>query len=398
MKFLYKFFLVLMLMLPILSVSLPVSSPVASISISGMTTVLLVALLSPLLLTIPTYVARNSLEVLLYAAFLAKVWAGLLGPTVGSIEIQECLAYLLFLLAYLLGRSVHSEQGLRKLARVIPWLALIYYYSYPAVFGLVNEAGEINFPCGRSGTLFCVVAMSYCLLDYLLENRRWKLCVLALLAIVSFLTISRMSSLCSLVILLIGFSIRNRAFSGVRFLGCVSAAALCGIAAYLYIPSFNTRMSGNDATLQVAGLTINGEGRAMNWTILVDGIADNALWGRGVGAAKRLMIQTNMTHPHNDYLRIVYDHGFVGLALFLGFFFIVLYKSLRTFTSHGMGSPQGTLALSNLVAIGCALLYFFTDNAIIYNFVIFPLGVFLGHCMSGMVSGKGTGQGEYARH
>lgn len=60
-------------------------------------------------------------------------------------------------------------------------------------------------------------------------------------------------------------------------------------------------------------------GRVTTNAILIKGLADEPWLGHGANASEMVAIKFGgVTHPHNDWLRIWYDYGGVGLLLFAG--------------------------------------------------------------------------------
>ncbi|OGA71311.1 MAG: hypothetical protein A3G81_31035 [Betaproteobacteria bacterium RIFCSPLOWO2_12_FULL_65_14] len=79
------------------------------------------------------------------------------------------------------------------------------------------------------------------------------------------------------------------------------------------------------------------------WLPLLPEIWRSPLWGNGVGSVmwSYPMLTDAMTpvlHPHNAYLEAVLDAGFIGLALFLTYYWTV-WKGFRSLGSHAYLSP-----------------------------------------------------------
>lgn len=80
------------------------------------------------------------------------------------------------------------------------------------------------------------------------------------------------------------------------------------------------------------------------WLPLLPEIWRSPLWGNGVGSVmwSYPMLTGSMTpvlHPHNAYLEAILDAGFLGLALFLTYYWTV-WKGFRSLGSHAYLSPE----------------------------------------------------------
>jgi O-antigen ligase len=136
------------------------------------------------------------------------------------------------------------------------------------------------------------------------------------------------------------------------------------------------RFSEGDVSLSVGGVNINAEGRTKVWSVLWSEAQDEILVGRGPGAAsaRSVAMDPAFDHPHNDYLRIVYDFGLVGLGL-LGWFVVRTTRLLRRARRRARDAIPPLAALYAGVAV---LLVMATDNPLDYPFVMIPLGALLG--------------------
>ncbi|MGY1723812.1 O-antigen ligase family protein [Blastococcus sp. SYSU DS0533] len=161
------------------------------------------------------------------------------------------------------------------------------------------------------------------------------------------------------------------------------AAMVVAVWAVVSVPTLNDRVFGGDRALEVGDVAINTEGRIEFWGHLVDGIPDAAILGHGPGSSSDLLVTKNpeQNQPHNDYLRLLYDYGAVGLALWcVGYAQLLVrcWRRARAKTPDRAAVHYG--AALALVAVALSML---TDNAIIYPFVMAPLGVLVGVSLAG---------------
>jgi O-antigen ligase len=70
---------------------------------------------------------------------------------------------------------------------------------------------------------------------------------------------------------------------------------------------------------EILGISINTNGRTRVWDFLIRGIENHLLLGQGIGESNiSVSFQfVSIVQPHNDYLRLAYDLGLVGLMLWL---------------------------------------------------------------------------------
>jgi O-antigen ligase len=179
-----------------------------------------------------------------------------------------------------------------------------------------------------------------------------------------------------------------RSFS---FRGLIRMAAIGGVAAsallYLVIlnPALNERFLGSRSVEDffMGDASVNTSGRLEFWAITLDSFEESPWLGKGPGTANDLISQTFGSdvsdHPHNEYLRILHDHGIFGLTLFLvGVFqlLIMCWKDYRRRVT--VGSPLASLSLGTLLAFLGVLLTMITCNTASYVFVMAPLAVLVG--------------------
>ena len=98
--------------------------------------------------------------------------------------------------------------------------------------------------------------------------------------------------------------------------------ALLGLALF-YTPRVQEKMfMKGEGTLEDIGDEKNlaTSGRRHMAEVLLLEIAQKPWWGHGANASEELILKLSngqLTHPHNDWLRFLYDYGIVGAALFL---------------------------------------------------------------------------------
>ena len=145
-------------------------------------------------------------------------------------------------------------------------------------------------------------------------------------------------------------------------------------------PAFRTRFFFNEeATLtDVVTLSdqLNTAGRRELWPELVKRCSPAAMTGLGISSSNALSVKlSGLDHPHNEYLRVYCDEGWIGSILIWSFFAWATVRSWRGAlegqdTSLHAAAGQLTLAL---------LLFAITDNPLDYTALFMaPMAVILG--------------------
>ncbi|ARJ06116.1 hypothetical protein B5808_13450 [Cnuibacter physcomitrellae] len=140
-------------------------------------------------------------------------------------------------------------------------------------------------------------------------------------------------------------------------------------------PPFRDRFLVGDNAVTYGGVAINTSGRTAIWDLLLRGVPDAPVFGHGPGAASATIIARypQIGHPHNDYIRILFDFGWIGLALFVIGYCTIIFWTLRR--AIAFRAPIHWSATIALLGVGLSGL---TDNAFVYPFVMVPLGVLVG--------------------
>jgi O-antigen ligase len=107
-------------------------------------------------------------------------------------------------------------------------------------------------------------------------------------------------------------------------------------------------------------------GRSTMWDKMIPEIEEMPLLGHGANASEPFVsrLTGGLTHPHNDWLRLLFDYGYVGTALYA---FTILMQTL-----HALKFARQTKdTVQMLFYIGASsflsfFLFMFTDNIILY--------------------------------
>jgi O-antigen ligase len=242
-----------------------------------------------------------------------------------------------------------------------------------------------------SGTLCGCVFLAFFPRQKMLALAGWAACLL-----VATLTSSRMATLALLVVPIFHPHFRRRTWwKGI-------AAALF---AALGLIVFNTPVfqehffeSGTGSVSDLFSGDFKDLGRFEAWSLMWDKAWQKPWLGRGMGSAFNFVptIWEDMHQIHNDYLRIFYELGAVGLLLFaaVALWLIIALRRLSKSMTNESARIAFTGAYLGFIAM---LVTCMTDNTLLYNtFYTNPMFALLGaaHGVASSSSCKSAGPVE----
>ena len=151
--------------------------------------------------------------------------------------------------------------------------------------------------------------------------------------------------------------------------------ALFGIIAVLGLALFSTERiqqkmffsgGGTIADIRLDNPDFRTTGRTTMWDVMIPEIEKKPLLGHGTNATEPLVsyLTGGLVHPHNDWLRLLYDYGYFGTLIFIWCLVIqVLHALARAKCSSGAEKPFFYAGASSFIVF---ILFMFTDNVILY--------------------------------
>ena len=208
------------------------------------------------------------------------------------------------------------------------------------------------------------------------QRRFWPLVGWGLALFVTLITHSRMATGALVIAPVLHLGYRSLKWNVV---GLVVTAGL-GLAIF-NSAAFQERFfySGSGTVQDVASGDFDDAGRFDAWQLMWDKTKQNPLLGTGVGNTMEYVpkIWTDMHHIHNDYLRIIFEQGWVGLCIYLtaaACQLAILWK----YIAKSDGDLKTAFAAAWL-GICMLLVTSATDNTIVYNlYFTDPLFVLIG--------------------
>jgi O-antigen ligase len=113
--------------------------------------------------------------------------------------------------------------------------------------------------------------------------------------------------------------------------------------------------------------SVETHGRLQMWQRIWDAAWDAPALGHGANASEALVVAVTggLTHPHNDWLRLLYDYGLAGLLLYGWASTCQIVSLLRLSTRlSGNAAALARAAAGSYVVLA---LYMLTDNVLLYS-------------------------------
>jgi O-antigen ligase len=290
-----------------------------------------------------------------------------------SEAVQNVTVYLAFALTLgVTGRLCNDAAADRLLQqiRTVAWIVAAVYLATVLHSGLDASTVYEARPVALTAVVLVAVAVA---------SRPSQWLSLALLLVV-FVSLSRTASLLAIFVFALGLAVRSSSRGrALRVFVLLIAAAGGAWIAFTQFAPLRNRFFGGDQALDYGGAHFNLSGRSALWEFTLKS-AEHHLWlGAGPGTAEVDVTREFVTvsHPHNDYLRLLHDFGILGTALFLLALLLLVRRTWRL--GRRSGRPVHWAAFLALLGVaGCAV----TDNVLVYPFVMVPLGVLVGASLS----------------
>ncbi len=294
-------------------------------------------------------------------------------------QAQSLLVYCSFVGLLLLGaiETYRAKDQLWYLHtgfhRACQCAGLIYAAS------LVAGPGSNLFIGARSFALFALIAVSWFLASAHYRYPKDLLWAIILIALIG-LSLSRTATVIALVIFPFSRISPHNYKTWVRFFLWAGFISLLAYLAFNFVEPIRARFTEVGDSGQIGGVSLNTSGREFLWQAVQNSIAKAPLFGKIIGlgpGATSLVIEGGQ--PHNDYLRLQHDFGYLGLSCWLlGYVWLVglTFKSWLWADRYDRDNAHVPLAaFLALVSIGLSMV---TDNVIVYVFAMSPLGLLTG--------------------
>ena len=151
---------------------------------------------------------------------------------------------------------------------------------------------------------------------FLFFNRITYLVFFSAALIIPVMSVSRMATAAALSVIVLNLAPMKARH---RLLAVIAGLSLLSVVVLSSSFSAKSGVVGFDGLYQaLTSGEIQTNGRIAVWQLLGDRIMDAPLFGHG-GNSSQPLLRGNLAfdHPHNDWLRLVFEYGFFGVAVFL---------------------------------------------------------------------------------
>lgn len=144
---------------------------------------------------------------------------------------------------------------------------------------------------------------------------------------------------------------------------------ILGISVF-YTERFQKKMffsgEGRISDVSLANPDFRTTGRLTMWDVMTPRIAESPYFGYGANATEPFVsiLTGGLTHPHNDWLRFLYDYGYVGTILFGLTLIAQLAHILRL--AKKTNAELKSLFYTGATSFILLALFMITDNIILY--------------------------------
>lgn len=299
-------------------------------------------------------------------------------------QTQSLLVYALFVGTLLLsaGEAYRSpveppwylSEGFTKSAQ----LSMMLYG-----FGILTEGpGSKGIMGPRSFAIYAIVAAGWllaCSKHRSFKGAGWM--AMGLTTLVAFSFSRTATVICLLLYPLSQISPRDSK-SWFRVGLTMGFISLIAYLTFTYVEPIRNRFTDVGDSGSIGSVKVNTSGRDRIWESVSISAAESPVVGKGPGSVAIPVVKANQSangHPHNDYLRLLHDFGWVGLGLWLTSYIAILLQSWNNWAWAEQFDPMTAhvyeASVLSLLAVAFMMV---TDNVVVYQFAMAPLGILVG--------------------
>lgn len=305
-----------------------------------------------------------------WAIFLMFLWLSLSWTDkIGLRNIQDAIQISMPVLVGIVATVyIRSESQLRTLFVVflialVPLFISAFFSHHRVPKGL--DMRQARRAVALTGVLFGCVMTSR--LGQRIKSARigYLACV-----VLTFVSGGRMATAVLLLLPIISPASRGKSIYVRSIIRVVVLVMLVSIAiALFYTPFFQERFfySGSGTLSDLYEGNFNTAGRLEAWPYILEEALKHPILGAGIGTTYEFVptVWAEIRHCHNDYLRIGFELGLVGLSIFLA---VVVWQlvDLKRRIAKSDGITRSMFVAAYLGMFGF-LVTAMTDNTLIYN-------------------------------
>lgn len=309
-------------------------------------------------------------------ALMSLIWGGLDSFR----QIQAILQWTTTVVVGMVASmTVRREDDLERLMRAYGWALLLvtgmflFFHFGPGTRWQDSDAGRgfSHRTAAITLALLAGVASVHVSRRAVRRTAAWSGCLL-----LGIVTGSRMATACMMLAPLANPLWRSKAGKAGFVLGLGLLTVLLANTAAFQERFFHSGR-GNLGSLFSGDL--DSSGRDHLWSFLWSEALQRPFFGHGAGSSAAYLQKAGflLAHPHNEYLRIVFEMGFVGLAVFMGAVVLQGFDCYGRALKAGPGVRYAFAAA--VVGLFILLVISVTDNPLVYNLgFMHPLFALIG--------------------
>lgn len=330
-------------------------------------------------------------------AGISPLWGG--GFNVGAIQLLAVTFGFLGFIVLTARESAERPYFTEAILNALDFASVTAAFLYTATLLLYGIGGEMTIGgrpvfLARPFALFAIIAVARQLARFH-AGQRIGMVIALWLTLLVFLSQSRLG----MVTILAMYPLSYALLGGRKNISLAVLMLIVGVGSLttliLASDEMYQRFFGYDASLEVGGVAINASGRTAAWSALINNINSplRLFFGAGAGAGSAFCQANfaNLPHPHNDYIRYLFDFGVVGLVWFLAFMVIaarMIWNRIRAARLARNANAFG-LSYTTLLALAGVMTSMFTDNSANYIYIMAPLGILIGATLCPTVANPG---------
>jgi O-antigen ligase len=299
-------------------------------------------------------------------------------------QIQDLMVYAIFAGTILLSIGEAYREPVQP-----PWYVRIgFFRAAQLAMGLYG----LGLLLGGPGSSVIIGARSFAIyglvsLSWLLASWRYRAQPQALIYAIGLTTMiafsfSRTATVIALILFPLSQFSPNQPKSWLKVGLWISLISLIAYLCFNYVEPIRNRFTDSGDNGQIGGVKVNTSGRERAWEVVIQSAAEAPVFGKGPGSVGTAVGKLNMetiAHPHNDYLRLWHDFGWVGLTFWLGSYVLLLVQISRNWLWAAAHDPiTAHVHQATLLSMISVLLIMLTDNIIVYHFVMASVGILIG--------------------
>lgn len=250
---------------------------------------------------------------------------------------------------------------------------------------VLNGPGTGLIMSARAFSAFVVVMLPFCLAAWR-YNVPYGRVIAVVMTISVALSFSRTATVVALILYPLSRFSPHKPEGWLRLGAWIVGILLVAYLSFTYVQPIRDRFLEKGDSGSIGGVSVNTAGRDRMWEAVQISTTKSPVVGQGPGSVAipvGLVNQTAGGHPHNDYLRLSHDFGYVGCVLWIGGLLVLIAATFRNWLwADTYDRNMAHYHLGAMLGIVGAMMLMLTDNVVVYIFAMGPLGILIGSSIS----------------